>query len=161
VSGPLVERTDIADSRPPRHCYKCGREIGPDESICEICNRAGMATPSATQYHGTIVVAIVLGVALMAVGASLAMRGIGPYQSRVVAFHTVGQGQVAVSVALTNEGSRAGRASCKLTAQDDAGRPLAVTTAVSPQVESHGSATFPAVILGVEGAPAMVSVSCH
>ena len=161
MSTPPVPPREIADQRPPRHCYKCGREIGPDESICEVCNRAGMATPSATQYHGTIVVAIVLGVALMAIGASLAMRGIGPYQSHVLAFHTAGQGQVAVSVALTNEGSRAGRASCKLTAQDDAGRPLAVTTAVSPQVESHASATFDAEILGVNGAPASVSVSCH
>src|SRR5881396_1183180 len=120
-----------------------------------------MATPSASQYHGTIVVAIVLGVALMAVGASLAMRGIGPYQSRVLAFHTAGQGRAAVTVTLTNEGSREGRASCKLTARDDAGRPLAVTTAVSPQVQSHGSATFDAEILGVEGAPASISVSCQ
>ena len=48
-----------ADPRPMRNCYKCGREIGPDESICRVCNRAGMATPSASQYHGTIVVAIV------------------------------------------------------------------------------------------------------
>jgi hypothetical protein len=43
----------------------------PDESICEVCNRAGMATPSAT-HHGTIVVAIVAGVIIMAIAASLA-----------------------------------------------------------------------------------------
>jgi predicted nucleic acid-binding Zn ribbon protein len=151
----------VVDSRPPRHCYKCGREIGLDESICEVCNRAGMATPSATQYHGTIVVAIVLGVALLAVGASLSMRGIGPYQARVLAFHTAAQGRVVASVTLTNEGSRAGRASCKLTARDDAGRALAVTTAVSPQVDAGGSATFETEIAGVEGAPASVSVSCQ
>jgi predicted nucleic acid-binding Zn ribbon protein len=159
MSAPSPAR--VIDQRPPRHCYKCGREIGPDESICEVCNRAGMATPSATQYHGTIVVAIVLGVALLALGASLSMRGIGPYQAQVLAFHTAGQGRVMASVTLTNEGSRAGRASCKLTARDDAGRALAVTTAVSPQVEARGSASFEAEIAGVEGAPAGVSVSCQ
>ena len=42
-----------------RRCIKCGREVGADESICEFCNRAGMATPSASQYHGTVAVAIV------------------------------------------------------------------------------------------------------
>ena len=70
--------------RPPRHCLKCGRQIGPDESICEVCNRAGMATPSATQYHGTMAVAIIAGVAGMAIWASLAMRGVGPYQAEVL-----------------------------------------------------------------------------
>src|SRR2546430_16569381 len=57
-----------------RHCYKCGREIGPDETICAICNRAGMATPSATQYHGTIVVAIVTGVVIMAAAPPCPLR---------------------------------------------------------------------------------------
>ena len=58
------------DRRPLRSCIKCGRQIGPDETICEVCNRAGMATPSATQYHGTIVVAIVAGVIIMAIAAT-------------------------------------------------------------------------------------------
>ena len=69
-----------------RHCIKCGREIGPDESICDVCNRAGMATPSASQYHGTVVVAIVLAVAGLAVAASLSLRGVGPYGAEVRGF---------------------------------------------------------------------------
>jgi len=151
----------VVDVRPPRHCYKCGREIGPDESICEICNRAGMATPSATQYHGTIVVAIVLGVALMAFAASLGMRGIGPYQARALSFHTAGQGTLMVSVSVTNQGTKAGRANCQLTARDDAGRSIGVANAISPEVPGGRDTTFEHAIPGVEGLPESVSVRCQ
>ena len=119
MSGPVV-----ADPRPRRNCYKCGREIGPDESICEVCNRAGMATPSATQVHGTIVVAIVAGVALLAVAASIAMRGVGPFQGQTTGFRLDDQGGVVATLRVTNEGSRAGRARCQLTARDAAGGAL-------------------------------------
>ena len=90
-----------------RNCYKCGREIGPDESICSVCNRAGMATPSASQYHGTIVVAIVAGVALLAVAASLAMRGVGPFRTDAIRFQLNDQGGVVAAV-LQHRGPFAG-----------------------------------------------------
>src|SRR2546423_15658058 len=109
------------DQRPMRNCYKCGREIGPDESICEVCNRAGMATPSATQYHGTIVVAIVAGVALLALAASLAMRGVGPFAANEIRFQLDGQGAVVATAQVTNQGSKAGRATCQPTARAAAG----------------------------------------
>src|SRR5688500_8181266 len=73
----------IPTSAHGRQCIKCGREIGPDETVCEICNRAGMATPSSSQYHGTVAVAIVLAVAALAVAASLSLRGVGPYGAEV------------------------------------------------------------------------------
>ena len=49
ASGSRHPRPTMSDAaRELRRCIKCGREVGPDESICEVCNRAGMATPSAT-----------------------------------------------------------------------------------------------------------------
>ena len=146
--------------RAARHCYKCGREIGPDETICAICNRAGMATPSATQYHGTIVVAIVLGVVIMAIAASLSLRGIGPFQGQALRWDPDPPDGVVVRVQVTNEGSRAGRAKCQLTARDAAESVLRVRSTVSPQVPGGGTITFDERIPGMTSEPASVGVSC-
>jgi predicted nucleic acid-binding Zn ribbon protein len=148
------------DRRPPRHCYKCGREIGPDETICEVCNRAGMATPSATQYHGTIVVSIVAGVVIMAVAASLALRGIGPFHGEALQWGFDPPDGVLVQVQVTNEGTKAGRAKCQLTALDTADQVLRVRATVSPQVPGGGSITYEERIPGMPAVPASVAVSC-
>ena len=42
----------------PGRCLKCGRPIDPEETMCEVCNQAGMTSPAATQMHGTVAVAI-------------------------------------------------------------------------------------------------------
>ena len=148
------------DPRPPRHCYKCGREIGPDETICAACNRAGMATPSATQYHGTIVVAIVAGVVIMAVAASLALRGIGPFSGAVVSVRADPPDGVVVSVQVRNEGSREGRAKCQLTARNESAQVLRIRATISPPVPGGGAITFEERIPGVTTAPASVEASC-
>jgi len=150
------------DHRPMRNCIKCGREIGPDESICSICNRAGMATPSASQYHGTIVVAIVAGVALLAVAASLAMRGVGPFRADEVQFQLSQQGTVFATARVTNQGSKAGRAKCVLTAKDASGGTLGSSTStVSREVNAGGSVLVSGQIPGVTTQPMTVTVSCQ
>ena len=148
------------DHRPPRHCIKCGREIGPDETICEVCNRAGMATPSATQYHGTIVVAIVVGVVIMAIAASLSLRGIGPFQGEALRWQSDPPDGAVVEVRVTNEGTRGGRAKCQLTALDAAGRVLRTRSSISPQVPAGGTITFTDRIPGLPAAPDSIGVSC-
>jgi hypothetical protein len=160
VSGPAPGEA-THDPRAPRHCYKCGREIGPDESICAICNRAGMATPSATQYHGTIVVAIIAGVVLLAFLAGQATRGIGPFSAQTVSYRSGSQGAVVATVSVSNEGTREGRAKCRLEARDAGGIELGAVTAVSPQVGGGQTVTFDQSIPGVGGAPASVVVSCQ
>ncbi len=149
-----------SDPRPPRHCYKCGRQIGPDETICEICNRAGMATPSATQYHGTIVVAIVAGVAIMAVAASIALRGIGPFRGEALRWDTDPPDGVIVQIQVINEGDKAGRAKCQLTARDAGQQVLRTRSTISPQVPAHSEITFEERIPGLPLAPASVAVTC-
>ena len=148
------------DPRPSRNCYKCGREIGPDETICEVCNRAGMATPSATQYHGTIVVAIVAGVILMAVAASWSLRGIGPFHGE--AFHWISESPdaIVVEVQVTNQGTREGRAKCQLTARDASNLVLRIRAVLSPLVQGGDAVTFSERIPGLSRAPASVGVTC-
>jgi hypothetical protein len=142
-----------------RQCIKCGREIGPDESVCEICNRAGMATPSATQYHGTVVVAIVLAVAGLAFAASLSLRGVGPYAAEVrdVAAEPIGY---AITYAVTNEGTKAGRAKCQLVALDPDGRQLRTRGTVTSQITGGSTVELTEEIPGLEVEPATVTVTC-
>lgn len=148
------------DPRPLRSCIKCGRQIGPDETICEVCNRAGMATPSATQYHGTIVVAIVAGVIIMAIAASLSLRGIGPFRGEAVRWGSDPPDAVVVELRVTNEGTRAGRAKCQLTARDGLNLVLRIRSTVSPPVEAGSTVTYTERIPGLPEAPASVGVSC-
>ena len=152
-----VARPDV---RPPRHCYKCGREIGPDESICEVCNRAGMATPSASQYHGTIVLAIIAGVAGLAIWGSLAMRGVGPYTASVEAIVPDTPDAAIVTFVVVNEGTSRGFAKCQLQATDASGRVLRSRSVVAGPLEGGASGTFSERIPGLPTLPASVRLTC-
>lgn len=149
-----------ADPRPPRHCYKCGREIGPDESMCEVCNRAGMATPSASQYHGTMVVAIIAGVALLAVWAGLAMRGVGPYEAQVLGIEPAPPGAAVVTLQVENLGTSRGYAKCQLRALDGSGRLLRAQPLSAGPLEGGATGTFTERMPGLSQMPDRVLASC-
>jgi predicted nucleic acid-binding Zn ribbon protein len=156
-----MDAPPTADPRPLRHCYKCGREIGPDESICNICNRAGMATPSASQYHGTMAVAIIAGVVLLAVWASLSMRGVGPYQAEVVSVTEAPPDGATVTISVVNQGTARGSATCLLEARDAQGRPLRNTSLSTGRLDGGQHATFSVAIGGLSRLPATVVASCR
>jgi predicted nucleic acid-binding Zn ribbon protein len=149
-----------ADARPGRHCYKCGREIGPDETICSVCNRAGMATPSASQYHGTMAVAIIAGVVALAVWASLSMRGVGPYQAEIVSVSDTPDGAV-TTISVMNQGTARGSATCRLEARDAQGRPVRSTSISTGRLDGGQRSTFEVVIGGLSQPPASVVASCR
>ena len=148
------------DPRAARRCYKCGREIGPDESICEICNRAGMATPSASQYHGTIVVAIIAGVVGLAIWGSLSLRGVGPYAGTVRSFEPEPPNAVSVVLRIENEGSRRGFASCQVTARDADGRRMRSKSVTLGPVAGGATVEFTERITGLASAPDAVEITC-
>jgi predicted nucleic acid-binding Zn ribbon protein len=156
----MSEGRTAADPRPPRHCIKCGREIGPDESICAVCNRAGMATPSASQYHGTMVVAIIAGVVGLAIWASLAMRGVGPYEARVTDVVPAPPGAVEVTIQVENLGTSRGYGKCQLRAIDAGGSTLRVQPLSAGPLEGGATDTFAARITGLTELPDQVTVSC-
>jgi predicted nucleic acid-binding Zn ribbon protein len=152
--------SEVGPGAEVRHCIKCGREIGADETICEICNRAGMATPSASQYHGTVVVAIVLAVAALAVAASLSLRGVGPYAAEVRDVAPADPVGYAITYAVTNEGTRPGRAKCQLIALGAAGQRLRVRSTISDQIPGGETSELTETIPGLEVEPSSVTISC-
>jgi hypothetical protein len=143
----------------PGHCIKCGREIDPSESLCEICNRAGMTTPSASQYHGTVAAAIVLAVIGLAVAASLSLRGVGPYAAEIRAIAPADPG-FAITYVVTNEGTKAGRAKCQLVAIGDSGERLRTRSTLTARIEGGATAEQTETIPGLTDEPSEVTVSC-
>jgi hypothetical protein len=143
-----------------RHCIKCGREVGPDESMCATCLAPGMVAPSASQYHGTVAVAIVLAVAALAIAASLTLRGIGPWSASIDGAEA-NSGSVAVTLTVTNEGTASGRAKCRIVARGDTGQVLRtrnyVTSAISGGTTSRVSESVP----GLEAVPESLDISCE
>ena len=119
-----------------------------------------MATPSATQYHGTIVVAIVVAVALMAAWASLSVGGIGPFRAEVVAFRSDPPDGIMVKLQVTNEGTRAGRAKCLLTARDAAGAVLRTQNIVAPPIAAGATEIVEDRIPGLPSLPTSVIIDC-
>jgi len=143
-----------------RHCIKCGREVGGDETLCEVCNRAGMVAPSASQYHGTVVAAILVAVAGLAIAASLSMRGVGPYTAEVRNVTPAEAGGVVVAFRVTNEGTNPGRAKCQLVALGSDGQRLRTQTTITTQIAGGGSAEETETIPGLEAEPETVTISC-
>ena len=119
-----------------------------------------MATPSASQYHGTVVVAIVLAVAGLAVAASLSLRGVGPYGAEVLRVEPAEPIGYAITYAVTNEGTKAGRAKCQLVALDADGRQLRTRGTVTSQIAGGATVELTETIPGLDVEPATVNVSC-
>jgi hypothetical protein len=145
----------------PGRCLKCGRPIDLQETMCDVCNRAGMTAPAATQMHGTVAVAIVGSVVAMGVVASILVGGVGPFTSDVLAVGPVAEASVVVTLQVNNHGSRAGRARCELTAVNGSGSPVARTVVLSPEVSPGESVPFDAQIPGLTTDPSRVMVRCQ
>lgn len=152
----MTETHGAAESR---RCIKCGREVGPDESICPLCNRAGMTAPSASQYHGTVAVAIVLAVVGLAIAASLSLRGVGPYAASVVGIEPADPGYT-ISYAVINEGTNPGRAKCQLVALDADGRRIRTQGTVTRQIPGGESSEQSVAIPGLDVEPTTITVTC-
>jgi hypothetical protein len=152
-----VNRAPVTDVR---RCIKCGNEVGPEESMCAVCLRAGMVPPAASQYHGTIAVAIIAAVAALAVAASLSLRGVGPYEVAVMDAQPGAEG-VAVTLSVTNEGTRPGRAKCRIVARDAAGRTLGTLNLLSAQIPGGESLRFDQELPGLASVPDELAVSCQ
>ena len=144
-----------------RTCIKCGREVGPDESMCATCLRAGMVAPSASQYHGTVAVAIVLAVAALAIAASISLRGIGPWSAAVHDAAADGQGAVAVTLMVTNDGTASGRAKCRIVARGDNGQVLRTRNFVTDSIQGGDSFETTQSVPGLPSVPAELAVSCE
>jgi hypothetical protein len=103
-------------------CARCGAPVPLDVGLCDRCNPLGLKDSASSQVHGTVFLAVGLAVAALAVAAHIAVAGIGPFTASVTSMQ-VGStnGAVVATVAVKNEGTASGSATCRLTDPADRG----------------------------------------
>ena len=112
--GSETPATAIRLDQPHDTCFRCGRPTPPGVSLCERDNPGQIKGPSSTQVHGTILVGVLGGFVALAIVLRLVSSGVGPFPASVAGVATRGDGGLDVVVAVTNDGSRATGASCRI-----------------------------------------------
>ena len=106
----------MPDGRPTDPCLRPLRR--PRRRSTSACVsdaiRSGLKDSSASQVHGTVVIAIALAIVGLALIARLALAGLGPFPATFVSAVPDGDG-LAVTLTVTNEGSSAGQTTCRVT----------------------------------------------
>ena len=144
---------------PTHPCVRCGRPVPVDVGLCERCNPLGLSDPAASQAHGTIFLAIVLGVVALAVAGRVALSGIGPFEAQVIGVGAAGAGLV-VTIDVHNRGTKSGPTTCRIT--DPANRGVGPAAIVqSPPVEPGGSRSFTATIPQFGASPRPLAIACE
>lgn len=147
MTTPLTEPLPTSvPSEPPstpgrtHPCVRCGDPVPLDVGLCERCNPLGLKDSSASQVHGTVVIAIVLAIVGLALVGRLALAGVGPFTAAFVSAAPDGAA-LAVTVTVTNEGSGAGQTTCRVSDPlDRTGAPSAFV--LSPRIEPGQTVTF-------------------
>ncbi len=149
----------MAADEPLHGCVRCGARIPISESMCERCNPLGLKAPAASQAHGTVFLGIIVAVVVMAVIARMAVTGIGPFAGQVAGVEAADNG-LRVSITVTNKGSSAGAATCRI--DDPALRGIGPESAYisSPVVQPGETVTFQAVVASLGTTVRPLSASC-
>lgn len=116
---------------PTERCPRCGTPRRGDLQVCVRCEQpfdaaAGAggpedvdlvlprpAAPSPTQSHGTVMVALLAGFVGLAFLLWLSVRGVGPFEAKVLDAKPTGT-KTAVTVEVSNKGSKAGHGKCRI-----------------------------------------------
>jgi hypothetical protein len=140
-------------------CVRCGRAVSLDKSLCEFCNPLGLSQPATSQAHGTVFVAIVGAVVLLAVAGRLALSGVGPFPGSIAAVTPAATG-LAVALTVRNDGSKEGSTTCRITEAARGGTgPAAVL--LTPHVAPGQTLTFSTTVEQFGTTVLPLAVECH
>lgn len=108
--------------------------------LCERCNPLGLRDVSASQVHGTVVVALLVGFVGLAIFAALSLSGVGPFPATLDSVTPEGAG-VRLTLTVTNDGTGAGQTTCRVQrASNEGGGPNAFV--LTPELQPHETRTF-------------------
>lgn len=102
-------------TQPHDNCVRCGRPTPLGVALCERDNPGHIKGPSSTQVHGTILIGVMGGFVALLLLLRLASAGVGPFTSSFGGLATRTDGGLNVAVQVTNSGTRAVGASCRIT----------------------------------------------
>jgi hypothetical protein len=158
---PTVPTAPASTTPPePTHgCARCGAPVALDVGLCEDCNPLGLRDVSASQVHGTVIIAVLVGFVLLAVGARLAVSGVGPFPATIAPAETVAGG-LRVTLTVTNEGDATGQTTCRVTDATDRGSGPAAFV-LSPRIDAKGTVTFSQTVTELGTAVRPLKVECR
>jgi len=128
--------------------------------LCETCNPLGLRDVSASQVHGTVIIAVLVGVALLAILARLSLSGLGPFPVTLASAVPAGPDTLTISLTVTNAGSSAGQTTCHVTDPASRGGTLGAFL-LSPRIEPGQTVTFTQTVPGLGGAVRPFAVDCR
>ena len=140
-------------------CVRCGRPVPLDVAMCERCNPLGLSQPAATQVHGTVAVALLVAVVVLAVFARATLSGVGPFRASIEAVEPEASG-LTITLNVSNEGSRAGSTTCQLTVAARRGTGGSAVV-VTPQIEPGTSRSFSRSIDEFGSEPVELAIACQ
>lgn len=146
-------------AEPTHPCARCGEPVGPGIGLCERCNPLGLRDVAAGQVHGSVFLAVLAAVIILAVLARLSIAGIGPFGATVDAVNTSGDG-LTVTLTVTNSGSSGGQTTCRLSAAGDRGSGSGAFV-LTPRLEGGETRTFTAVVAELGPAARDLDVACR
>jgi hypothetical protein len=139
MTAPATTPARPAQTHP---CARCGAPVALDVGLCERCNPLGLKDSASSQVHGSVLLAVGLAIAGLAIAAHFATVGIGPFTAKVTAM-TPGAtaGSIVATIEARNDGQAAGTATCRLTDPLD---PALIHTSVvySPRIAPGETRTF-------------------
>jgi len=108
-------------------------------------NPAGLALPSPIQGHATVLVGVIAAVALLVAGAWFLYHGVGPFHATLVkqSVEAGAQGSqiTVVDLRVYNDGTRSGRARCRLSGVQPDGSLVNSGVQLTPSIPGHGEVT--------------------
>jgi hypothetical protein len=139
---------------PIERCPRCGTPRRGDLQVCVRCEHAfgGVLTddvdtalprpaaPSPTQSHGTVMAALLAGFVVLAILLGISVRGVGPFEGRVVESKPNGA-KAAVTVEITNKGRKPGHGKCRIARLSEFGDRGSDFQFLSNRVPAHSSIT--------------------
>ena len=112
---PAAVPTGAVDlTQPHDTCIRCGRPTPAGVALCERDNPGAIKGPSPTQAHGTILIGVIGGFVGLLLLLRLTTAGVGPFGSTLAGVATRADGGLDVVVQVTNSGTRAAGASCRV-----------------------------------------------
>lgn len=111
ASQPAAPTADLHDV-----CFRCGKPTPLGVSLCEHDNPGGIKSPSTTQVHGTIALGVIGGFVLFILLLTATTRGLGSFSAAVTGTAAQADGSVELVLTVTNTGTQASAASCRVSA---------------------------------------------
>ena len=162
--GTIPGVTPSTAARPPlpveptHPCARCGKPVGPGVGLCDDCNPLGLRDVASGQVHGSVVLAVIVAVGLLAFAARSIVAGVGPFPASIGHVEPA-SGGLAITLTVTNDGAP-GQTTCRVGIAGDVGVGTAafITT---PRLETHQTRTFTTVVTSLGTEARDFDVSCR